>query len=386
MDLPPLTYLTVDEVTRGVGASQVLPYLERLSARGLAITLHSFEQREPELAVRERVTASGIDWRPHVFGRHGAAGGLGRVARGARAVRHDALVHARSDLPAAAALLGRPKAWVWDVRALWADQRIALGLLRQGSPAERVLRKVESAAASRSSAITTLTQAAIDVLAQRHGEQVRSKATVISTCVDLGRFSVEPLPPAEPVRLLLSGSFNQLYDLDLTRRFITTLKELAPVELTLLRDAPSSWDAAVAAMGGTIRSAAFQDMPAEVQASHAGLSICRMDIGTALAGTAPTKIGEFLACGRPVVVSKGIGDLDDLINQGRCGVVLHDTSDASIRLAVTGLLGLLTDGETPARCRAAAEQAFALEDGVSRLIDIYRRSQPRGSSRVGDTG
>ena len=47
MNLPPLTYLTFDSLAEGVGASQVLAYVERLADRGLDVRLHTFEKTAP---------------------------------------------------------------------------------------------------------------------------------------------------------------------------------------------------------------------------------------------------------------------------------------------------------------------------------------------------
>src|SRR5205085_402095 len=81
----------------------------------------------------------------------------------------------RSDLAAAAALVGRPDRWIWDVRSFWADQRMDLGMLREGSPEERLLRRVELGAAARANGIVTLTANAVSVLAARHGDAIERR-------------------------------------------------------------------------------------------------------------------------------------------------------------------------------------------------------------------
>jgi len=56
--LPPLTYLTVDSVTEGIGLSQVFRYVERLAGRGIDVTLHSFERTAPLTELRDRMSAA----------------------------------------------------------------------------------------------------------------------------------------------------------------------------------------------------------------------------------------------------------------------------------------------------------------------------------------
>jgi glycosyltransferase involved in cell wall biosynthesis len=368
---PTLTYLTVDSVQQGVGASQVLPYVRGFVDDNQATVLHTFEELPPTPAKTAEIAAAGVDWRPHRFGGSGSIGGGDRVARGAVAVRHSGLVHARSDLAAAAVLLARRPHWVWDIRSFWIDQRIALGMSAAGSRAERMLRRVEAGAARRSSAITTLTAAAIPELARRHGTDVADKARVVTTCVDLDRFEPSPFPDG-PVRLLLSGTFNALYDVDAMLRFHRALQRReARAGLTLLRPEASLLDARVEAQGGVVGKSSFDDMPAAVARHHAGLSICRTDQPAALVAAMPTKIGEFLACGRPVVASAGLGDVEPLLGDG-AGVVVRNTSEGDLDRAAHELAELLADPATPGRCREVAQRHFNLDSGIATLLEIYR--------------
>ncbi len=373
MDLPPLVYLTFDSVREGVGASQVLPYVEGLAARGVDVTLHSAEKEGPDPATVRRLREQGVRWKPRSFGRPGTLSGALRVLRGVPLVRNAGLVHARSDLPAASALLARAPRWVWDVRSLWADQRIALGDLAPGSSAERLLRRIEAAAAKRSTGIVTLTQAAVDVLAARHGEAVRPKAEVITTCVDLSRFESAPFPESGTVRLLFSGTLNAYYDLPAMLRLADRVRAHTPAELLVATPGPSAWDRALAEADVERRSVGPAEMASLVGSVHAGLSVCRLDAGISLRAAMPTKIAEFLAAGRPVVVNKGLGDLDELLLPARAGVVVESVDDEGLDKAAGELLSLVEDPETPERCRALAERHFNLDLGIDRLVSLYRR-------------
>jgi glycosyltransferase involved in cell wall biosynthesis len=281
------------------------------------------------------------------------------------------LIHARSDLAAASALLARRTPWLWDVRAFWADQRIALGVMRAGSPEERVMRLVERRAAAACAAMVVLAASAIDVLADRHGPEVAAKCHVIPTCVDLDRFGVTPLPPPTTVRLVLAGTLNLYYDVPAMLRFADHLGRLLPTEVVVLAPEATAWDATLPSAGARLARATPEDMPNLLAASHVGLCVCRADAGVSLRAAMPTKLGELLACGRPVVVNSGLGDMDSLLSGGECGVVLRDTSDAELARAADHVTRLLADPSTPERCRALAQRHFDLDDGVDRLLGIY---------------
>ncbi len=371
MDLPPLTYLSVDAMSEGVGASQVLPYVEALSRRGMTVLLHSLEKRGPSKAVAARLEEAGVRWTPHTWGRGGSMAGLARLVRGAAYLRGAELVHARSDIPAGSALLARCPVWVWDMRGFWGNERIETGLLRAGSVEERMMRVIERGAARKAGAIVTLTEAAIDVLETRHGPTVRDKARVITTCVDLDRFPMSPMPPAPPYRLLLAGTLSGRYDVPLMLRLVEELRRRGPTELVALVPQPSLWETTLRDAGVFARPAPAAEMPRHIAESHAGLCVLRNDRGVAMKGSMPTKVGEFFASGRPVVVNAGLGDLDELLRAGDCGAIVGDDSTAELMRAADEIQRLVADPRTVDRCRNVASNHFGLENGVQRLVDTY---------------
>lgn len=353
-----VTYLSFDSVSRGVGASQVLPYVSRLRSRGVAVDLEALSDER--------------------FGRPGAVGGVSRMLRGAWAVRGSALVHARAHPAGASALLARPRRWLWDVRSLWIDERMESGMLRRGGVEEKVLRRLERRSAQSCDAMVTLSAAAIPALSAVTGVDVSAKATVIPTCVDLSRFTVSPLPlapasaaaagpAAGPVRLLLSGSLNALYDVPTMVRFASAVGRLRPAVLERVGAGGSPWESQLAEVRR--EELPFASMPSRLAQAHAGL--CVQFVRPSAAAAAPIKVAEFLACGRPVVVSAGLGDMPALVRENRCGVVVGAGEDVDLDRAAEELCALLDDPELAARCRSVAEQHFDVDRAVDRLVSIY---------------
>jgi glycosyltransferase involved in cell wall biosynthesis len=391
VDLPALTYLSIDSLAEGVGASQIVPYVVKLARRGIDVTLHTFEKVGPRKATAARLREADVRWHPHPFGRFGQFGGLGRALRGVPFARGAELLHARGDLPAAAAILSGHSHWVWDVRGLWADERIAAGSLKHGSVQEHVLRKIERAAARRSGGIVTLSDKGLGTLVERHGSLVRAKSRVITTCVDLGLFRVAAMPDIDRVSLLISGSLSARYDVPLMIRLAEVMRRRVPCDLVAFVPGTSVWDPELGAAGVFPRSALPEEMPEHTAAAHAGLAMFGADPGGSLRASMPTKIGELLACGRPVVVTEGVGDMDGLLADHDCGVVLQRPGvagsdfltgarmDAVLDAACDDLLRILEDPRTPARCRALAEEHFDLEAGVDALVGLYRNVFSGGS-------
>jgi glycosyltransferase involved in cell wall biosynthesis len=371
--LPPLTYLSFDSVCRGVGLSQVARYVERLARRGVDVTLHSFEPERPTDAMGDLLAGVGVQWHPHRFGRLGAAGGAARAARGAFLLRGAELVHARSDVAAASSLASRRPCWIWDVRGFWRRERVLQDLLRPGSPPDRVMAYVEGAAARSSTGIIILSNTAADVLRGRFGAAVSDKIRVIPTCVDLSRFPLAPMPETSRVRLLLLGTLNRMYDVPVMLTLLDRMRAHHHTDLQVVGPPSAGWGPELAAIGATSHAVEAGAIPDVIREHHVGLCVQR---GTNLAAM-PTKVAEFLATGRPVVIGKGLGDLDDLLTRHDCGVIVGDSSERELDRATDEILRLVFDPETPARCRRLAEEHFDLERGVDRLLEAYRRAVDR---------
>lgn len=108
-----------------------------------------------------------------------------------------------------------------------------------------------------------------------------------------------------------------------------------------------------------------------------GLSVCKLNAGPSLKAAMPTKIAEFLACGRPVVVSKGLGDFDEYIPEFNAGVILDGTA-ANLKTASQELIEIISDPDTPMRCRALAEKYFDIDKGANKYLDLYSQIESDG--------
>ena len=168
---------------------------------------------------------------------------------------------------------------------------------------------------------------------------------------------------------LFSGTYNDYYDLDLSALFMQELRRHTKIHSHWARPAE-----ATKSQLGVGESQVFlskQSSMAEIIPNYSfGVSICRLDSGPSLLAAMPTKIGEFLACGRPVVVNKGLGDMDEFLTEFDAGVIL-DGANLNLKESATKLLDLVADINTPERCRKLAEKYFNIEVGVSSYLNMY---------------
>ena len=363
-----VTYVSVDSVQEGVGSSQILPLVKLLAENGYLVSLVTCEKIHPTLDLQREVSKHGINWVILKYGKNGFLGGLGRLARLIRRVPSGEVIHARSDIPAVAAAIRYPKARIlWDVRSLWADQRRVIDSKGWNLVTFKMALLLEYIAARRSLGIVTLTHSVVPILQNRH-RKLPVFRDVIPTCTQLDRFLSSPMPKGE-LTCLLAGTFNDFYDLTLTKRILEELSGLCTLKVVWAR--PNESGAGVLNVGETkIISVPYIAMPGVIQASHFGLVACKNENLDALSAVAPTKVAEFLASGRPILVSKGIGDLDSIIEKYKVGVVLEPDYKESSLLE---FIALLSDPEIHVRCRKSAEELFSMDEAFVKYTNLYQK-------------
>ena len=377
-------YLSYDGALDALGASQVVPYLLGLAARGVGLTLVSFEKaerfgdREARAALGARLAAAGIAWRPLAYHRRPRLPATAfDLLQGARALRAAVrasgarLVHCRAEVAMAMARLARlPRAVkvLHDMRALFSEERVASGSWAAGGVLDRLVRRVEAGNLRRGDALVVLTDRAREhVAARRHP---LPPLAVIPTCVDTGAFTPRPAGVAPRFGLVYAGSLGALYltaeMVDFARRFSGRLGGRAlfltpQQEVARAAGADDSW-----AEVGTAAPAA---VPARLREAGALFFFLRSYAGAAAA--CPTKMAEALASGLPVLCNRGIGDLDRLLPAERVGVLLEDFTPAGTEAAAGALQALLTDPGLADRCRRVAAERFGLAAGVAAYHRLY---------------
>jgi glycosyltransferase involved in cell wall biosynthesis len=362
-----LTYATVDSLSEGVGSSQIAPLMEKLAKHELKIRLLTFEKENPPHSLVERMAKAGVEWTQIPFGNNGPFGGISRTMQLAKLMPDSAITHARSDFPAVAARFSGQNRILWDVRSLWADQRIFIeentlkrGVLSMYSP-------FESLACNSAMAVSTLTKAVVPFLENRH-KNLTTLRTVVPTAVDLDRFKFSSAIRPN-LKGLYSGTYNNYYDLELSHKFVEVLKRLVSCEVHWAK--PKETQANSLNAGETSSFSVSQPEMANLISDYSfGLSICKENAGPSLKAAMPTKIAEFLAIGRPVVVNPGLGDCDEIINSYGVGVILGRGDDLESK--AIELIELCEEKSTPARCREAAQEYFNLDLGVNNYLEIYR--------------
>lgn len=90
--------------------------------------------------------------------------------------------------------------------------------------------------------------------------------------------------------------------------------------------------------------------------------------------SSPTKNAEYLAYGLPIVGNTGVGDVGELLEENKVGVVLTEFNEKAYIKALNGLEDLLSLNNIQANCRRIAQEEFDLEEvGGESYRNLYKR-------------
>jgi glycosyltransferase involved in cell wall biosynthesis len=390
--------------------TQVLPYLRAVAASGVEVTLLTFEPVDPGWApagidaATRALAATGVVWQRRRYHKRPAvpatvldvAVGAWFVRRASRRGEVD-LLHARGHLPTLMAALGarRRSKLLFDDRGFMPEEYVDAGLWKPGGVVFRAMKAIERRLLRRADAVVVLTERARDLLAPQLAGRPGGPPPieVIPCCVDL--VGIPPPTAAgkvaakrrlgvgdRPVALYV-GSTTGCYRFDELVDFVVALRDAEP-DLYLLvltqREVRRVSDRLVrhgfATPNFSVRSVPPADVAAWAAAADVGLAF--IEPTYAKQASSPTKIAEYLACGLPVVVTAGIGDLDAQVagagSGAGVGVLVGRRDRAGHRQAVDELRRLLRDPGLAGRCRATATALFDLETvGGPRYVGLYQR-------------
>jgi glycosyltransferase involved in cell wall biosynthesis len=122
----------------------------------------------------------------------------------------------------------------------------------------------------------------------------------------------------------------------------------------------------------SVLSVASAAVPSYLAAADAGLAFAKS--GMSRVARSPTKNGEYLACGLPLIINAGVGDSDALINDWKAGVLIEEFSEAQYEEAGRAIEAMTARPDVRERTRAVAEQLFDLNViGGERYASLYER-------------
>lgn len=400
-------FVSIDGMTDPLGQSQVLPYLVGLAKQGNKIGIVSCEKKENwdlhHSIIESIVKEAGISW-DYCFYKTGKPFvsqlqnflALKKIVISKVSntfINNKVVIHCRSYLPGLIGLYCKKKfntGFIFDMRGFWADERIEGGIWKKSNPIGSFLyayfKKKEKEMLMNADSIISLTHKAKSIILNWNLGIDPSRITVISCCADLNHFSNENIDlkhlstlqdkyPQVKNKFVLSyvGSLGTWYMADEMLAFFKVLSEktnavfliITKDNKELVHQAAKKHDVDFDKL--LIVSSSRADMPYYISLSTASVFFIKPTFSKS--ASSPTKMGELLSMGIPVVTNTGVGDVDRIIQDTKCGVLLSDFNETDYQKAISDLLE--NNSLYKNNAISAAQNYFSLKNGIEKYSSVY---------------
>lgn len=390
-------------MTDPLGQSQVLPYLCGLSKAGYSFHLISFEKEERFEQHREHIQAicdvAGIVWHPLSYTKKppllSTIYDIQRMKRLAHKLHKEhnfIITHCRSYITALIGL-GMKKRFntkfLFDMRGFWADERVEGNIWKLTNPIFKTVynffKRKEIEFFTEADYIISLTQNGKDEIESwKELSFKKLQIEVIPCCVDLDLFDPKKIRLEKQIKIRSElklnpddfilgyvGSIGTWYMLPEMLDYFNVLKtNQANAKFLFVTGENPNLIIEKAVEKGTnandliITSCRHIDVPLYISLFTASIFFIRPTFSKK--ASSPTKQGEIMAMGIPLICNRGVGDTDKVVHEYAAGIVLEELNIETYRSNL-----LSNSNFNSSKTMEGAKEFYSLELGVQRYLKVY---------------
>jgi len=396
-------FVSIDGITDPLGQSQILPYLIELSKKGHTIGIASIEKKinfeKNNSIIKELCAKHNISWNYNfyhtkipLYSQYKNYKNLKSIVKH-QSINKNTVLHCRSYLPALIGLYFKKKhntPFIFDMRGFWADERMEGNIWKHSNPIHKKLyqffKRKEKELFTNADQIVSLTHKAKKIILSWNLRIKSEKIHVIPCCADLTFFSAKNtskekisalkkqlLINEEVFVLNYSGSLGTWYMIEEMMLFFKELLAVkSAVFLIVTKDNPEIAYSAATKLGIDknkiiVRSATRSQMPYYIEIATASVFFIRPTFSKN--ASSPTKMGELLSMHVPVITNLGIGDVDEIIQTQKCGVLVESFDSKAYKASINDFL--INFNIYKQNSEAAAQKYFDLKVGAETYHQLY---------------
>lgn len=399
-------FLSYDGMTDPLGQSQVIPYLKGLTSAGYRFTILSCDKPENYEKGKDQVLASlrgfPINWvsipyhkNPPVLSSLFDVHQMRKKAAEIHKADPVRMVHTRPGLPPLVALWMKEKfgvKYINDIRGFWADERVDGGMWNLKNPLFKMIyrffKREEDKCIRNADHNICLTFAAKNIIhSWRHISGQPVPLEVIPCSADLQLFDPDSVKnsvreewrsklgiPHTAMVFSYLGSIGGWYLTSEMMEFCSAISKRIPSSHFLFISPHRHADIEAAAMHHRIPStkihvvrAARSEVAAILSLSHYSFFFIKPCFSKL--SSSPTKHGEIMAMGIPVITNRGVGDVAEIVERYHSGLLLNDFSKSEYdKIASAVLSGEMFDSVA---IRQGASEFYSLETAIRRYRKVY---------------
>jgi|APSaa5957512535_1039671.scaffolds.fasta_scaffold40015_2 glycosyltransferase involved in cell wall biosynthesis len=398
---PKILFIMYDGLTDPLGQSQVLAYIKHLSVN-YSFDIVGFEkpliyEKQKEI-INDAIHNLDISWFPVVYHKKPAIlSTIYDFYRGWLVVRRQGdkhnydLIHCRSSAIGGIALAAKKRygaKLLFDMRGWWADEKKESGAWNSiiFHPIYFYFKKLEKKLFKKSDFAISLTKSGYKEILDKKLKNSSSLA-IIPTCVNFNIFKKYDSRIRNNIRsklgikevefvILYSGSLGGNYKIDIIVNLHKAAKRANIKSRILLVTHANKADIFLAMKAKNIPSddlvivsSNYEDVHLYLMAGDIGVIDYKRSFSTI--GRSPTKMGEYWACGLPVVSKGNTADVDSLIDKyENSGFIVKTETNEEY----DGIINrILMDKVNKELLRGYSIDYFDLKSGVDAYNDIYEK-------------
>ncbi|MEP7163360.1 MAG: glycosyltransferase [Ferruginibacter sp.] len=401
-------FISYDGMTDPLGQSQVIPYLSALTRFGYRFTILSCDKpdmfNENKTYVEKLIAGYPIEWvsipyhkNPPVLSSIFDYRMLKQKAKQLHQKNNFDMVHTRPGLPTLVALWMKKKygtSFLNDVRGFWADERVDGGMWNLKNPVFKAVysffKKHEFECLEKADHVTCLTYAAqTEIHSWKDIKGQPLPIEVIPCSVDLELFNPQNVDPV--IKAQFSKELN-IQDTDMIFSYLGSIGGwyLTDEMMQLCKKLSGKFPSAKFLFISPHRHEVITNA-AEKHGLHAGKIITRQakrhEVPVLLSfssysiffikpcyskiSSSPTKHGEIMAMGIPVITNSGVGDVAEIVKKYNAGFILDDFSEGTLN----GVVDKIAEGKSFDRenIRNGAKDFYALDNAVKTYRKVYEK-------------
>ncbi len=399
-------FISYDGMTDPLGQSQVIPYLQGLSNAGYKIFLISCEKEQVyhqhKNYIQDLLDKSSISWIPLNYTKNppviSTLLDVVKMRRAAKKLHKDEgidMVHTRAGVPALIGLWMKKTMGVKflnDIREFYADSRVEGGMWNTKNLVYKTIynffAKKESEAVTQSDGIVCLTYAAENIIKGWPEYKVSLPLEVIPCSADLQLFDYSKIDKEDNEALKAElnikkedfvisylGSIGGWYLTAEMLQFCKLLSNRVPAAKFLFISPHRHEEIrAIAGRYGIpedkilVKKASRVQVPALLSLSS--YSVFFIKPCYSKQSSSPTKHGEIMAMGIPVITNGGVGDVAEIVQSCKSGIVIDEFTDAAFEAAINEMMN--HKAYDAAEIRAGAIKWYALDNAIEKYTRIYK--------------
>ena len=380
-------YISYDGMTDPLGQSQVLPYIFGLSKNGYVFHLISFEKPDRFVKLKDDIQVlcdkNNITWHPKIYTKKPPllstlydVWRMRKLSFKLNKTHQFSIVHCRSYLSAMVGLAMKKKfktKFLFDMRGFWADERVDGNIWNLKNPVFKVVYKFfksqELKFLIHSDQIVSLTHSGKKEMCNWLDlNDLAEKITVIPCCTDLDLF--KPMDrDSDQFTIGYLGSLGTWYMLtEMLQVYKMILKQIPNAKFHFLtKDDPNLVykEAQVLDLDCAkilVEESSRNEIPEKTK--NWDFSIFFIKASYSKISSSPTKQGELMGLGIPIICNSGVGDVDQIVKKYNSGIVVNLEKDLDLEIKKHSLTDKFS-------LHNNAHDVFSLKKGIELYNSIY---------------